>query len=150
MKYWLGCLLLLCCLANGQSVWLGTGLSYLESDEANFEPSFTINIRAVFPVSETAGIYTALTVPRGLTLDAGGWFSFEPNLTDPFGLQAHIGVGLNYLIGSADFGLALSGALSYAVSPDLDIFFNYTHRPLVTPRLAQAFDIIIGLKFSVD
>lgn len=131
-----------------QSVWLELGLAYQGRQAGTFDTLAKFGVRGVYPLSDTAGLFAAAALRRGLILDAGGWFTFPVQPEDPFGLRAHVGAGLTLTEGR--FGLALSGALTYEVERNLDLFLMYTHRPLILPRLSQAFELSAGVRFNFD
>ncbi len=137
----------------GQSLWLETGLGYIEQlpDEGRaqqiYDSGFKIGARVVFPVSERAGIYLSPYLLRGFNVDAGAWFTLPLNIQDVEGFTSYVGTGLS--ITSGRFGFALSAALSYDLSDDVALALVYTHRPLLTPRLSQTFDISVGVRFDL-
>lgn len=150
-------LLFMLSFSYAQSLWIETGLGYLEKLEGaqeqkgkqNYDSGFKFGARVVFPVSDRAGIYVAPFVQGGFNfnIDAGAWFTLPLNIQDVEGFTSYLGTGLTVTDGR--FGLALSGALSYNLSNDVALALIYTHRPLLTPRLSQAFDISVGLKFEL-
>lgn len=133
--------------ARGQSLWLEGGLAYQETASGTYQTLFKVGARGVYPLTSTVGLYGAAAWRNGVVLEAGGWFSFLPGLTDPFGLRAYAGVGGTYVAG--ELGLALSVAVSYDIAPHLALTLDYTHRPLLYPKLEQAFDINTGLRLSL-
>ena len=150
---WLVVLLWLMTPATAQSLWLEGGLGYNETSLADgagvtFESSFKAGFRVIAPLNSRAGLYLNPYWFKGLGVDAGGWFSFPSGSEDLFGFRSYLGLGLTFV--QAQFGLALSGALSYEVARDTEVVPIYTHRPLVLPEFAQAFDISLGLKFDLD
>lgn len=128
------------------SVWLEAGLAY-HRGETDLEPGVRFGVRGVQPLSETTGIYAAFGLRGGLTLDVGGWFNFLPGPQDLFGFRSFAGAGLAYAEGS--FGLALSAAVAYEVSPSAALTLVYTHRPLFLPELGQAFDVSLGVRLGL-
>jgi hypothetical protein len=146
--------LLFPCVARGQSLWLETGLGWLERlddpPKQVYDSGFKIGARVIFPVSEKAGIYLAPYLLRGFNVDAGAWFTLPLTIQDVEGFKSYIGTGLAITTGERfRFGFALSGALSYDLSNDVAIALIYTHRPLLTPTLSQGFDIALGLRFNL-
>lgn len=145
------------CVAQGQSLWIELGGGWLEQlpgsgEEANqtYDDRFKIGARAVFPVAEKAGIYVAPSYSVGFTVDAGAWFTLPLDIQDVEGFTSYIGTGLTFITAEQfRFGFVLSGALSYDLSDDVAVALIYTHRPLLTPQLAQGFDIAVGLKFNL-
>jgi hypothetical protein len=152
-------IILLCpCVVQGQSLWIETGLGWLEQlpsnggrGEQEYDSGFKIGARVVFPLSDRAGIYVAPYLQQGFNIDAGAWFTLPLTIQDVEGFRSYVGTGLT-LTGRDPlrFGLALSGALSYDLSNDVALALVYTHRPLFTPRLSQAFDISVGLRFDLQ
>jgi hypothetical protein len=141
----------------GQSLWIETGLGYLEQlppPESNVRPDqeydsgFKFGARFVVPVSDVTGLYLAPFLQNGFNVDAGVWFTLPLTIQDVEGVRSYVGTGLTLTGGR--FGLALSGALSYDLSNDVALALVYTHRPLFTPRLSQAFDISVGLRFDLQ
>jgi hypothetical protein len=131
-----------------QSIWLETGLSYQGTETGTYDASPKFGIRGTFPLGDTAGLFVAAGIRGGLVLDAGGWFTFPAGVQDPTGFQSYAGAGLSYTAGR--FGLAVSAALSYELEQDLELFIMYTHRPLLLPRISQAFDISAGVKLTLQ
>lgn len=127
------------------SLWFESGLGYRPSTEGLL-PHLRVGFRGVQPLTDTAGIYAAFAVDGDLTLDMGGWYSFLPGEDDLFGFRSYAGTGLSYVAGS--FGIALSAALGYELSPETSVIIVYTHRPLLFPELAQAFDVSFGVSFT--
>jgi hypothetical protein len=147
-------ILLLLCVAQGQSLWIETGLGYLEQlppegrAQQIYDSGFKVGARVIFPVSDRVGIYLAPFWQNGFNVDAGAWFTLPLNIQDVEGFTSYVGTGLTVVTGGR-FGFALSGALSYELSNDVALALIYTHRPLLTPRLSQAFDISVGLRFNL-
>jgi hypothetical protein len=146
------------CVVQGQSLWLETGLGWLERlpsnggrGEQEYDSGFKIGARVVFPVSERVGIYFAPYLQQGFNIDAGAWFTLPLTIQDVEGFRSYVGTGLAITTGEQfRFGFALSGALSYDLNNDVALALVYTHRPLLTPRLSQAFDISVGLRFDLQ
>ncbi len=137
----------------GQSVWLEGGLGYDENKETNtYDLSFKGGVRGTYPLTgaplSRSGLYAAAAWRDGILLDAGGWFTFLPEESELYGLEAHLGAGLTYAVDS--FGVALSAGLSYDLTQGLALSFVYTHRPLFLPELKQAFDLSAGVKINLD
>lgn len=133
--------------ASAQSLWLEAGLAYDETETEGYETLARVGVRGVQPLGETAGIYAAFSLRRSLLLDLGGWFSFLPDEDDLFGFRSYAGTGLTYAGGA--FGVALSAALTYELSPQTALALVYTHRPLFLPELAQDFDISVGVQVNL-
>jgi hypothetical protein len=141
-------------VSHGQSIWVETGLGYLEQlpesnarPDQSYDPSFKVGARVVVPVSNTVGLYLAPYLQSGFNVDAGTWFTLPLTIQDVEGFRSYLGTGLTLTGGR--FGFALSGALSYDLSNDVALALVYTHRPLLTPRLSQAFDVSLGIKFDL-
>ena len=156
MRHLLILLLLAFGFSYGQALWIETGLGYLEQlppPESNARPDqeydsgFKFGARVVVPVSEVTGLYLAPFLQNGFNVDAGAWFTLPLTIQDVEGFRSYVGTGLTLTGGR--FGLALSGALSYDLSNDVALALIYTHRPLFTPKLSQAFDISVGLRFDL-
>lgn len=138
--------------ALAQSLWLELGLGYLEEEVTGYTAAPKLGLRATLPLGPTEDfspeLFAALALRSGLVVDAGLWLPFAPGPTDTFGLRSYAGAGLTLFRG--EFGLAFTVAASYEISRGLDATFSYTHRPLLIPRLAQAFDVSLGVRFSFD
>jgi hypothetical protein len=158
-------------LAYGQSLWIETGLGYLERLPDNnerpnqtYDSGFKVGARVIFPLpSSRVGIYLAPYLQfeskadaeskTYAGMDAGAWFTLPLNIQDIEGFTSYIGTGLSVTALATDnirFGFALSAALSYDLSNDVALALVYTHRPLLTPKLSQAFDISVGLRFDLQ
>jgi hypothetical protein len=131
---------------DSPSLWLESGLAYREGEDG-LEPRLRVGVRSVYPLSETVGLYGAFALDGSLTLDLGAWYSFLPTTDDLFGFRAYAGAGLTTVAGS--FGVALSAAATYDLSPQTALLVVYTHRPLVLPDLGQAFDLSFGVRIAV-
>ena len=127
-------------------LWFESGLGYRPGPEGELVPHLRIGFRGIQPLTDTAAIYAAFAVDGDLTLDMGGWYSFLLGADDLFGFRSYAGTGLSYVAGS--FGVALSAALSYELSPETSLIIVYTHRPLFFPELGQAFDVSLGVSFT--
>ena len=134
--------------ATDMSFWLESGLEYRAPDDP-LTPYLRVGLRALKPLTETVAIYSALATDGGLglTLDAGVWYSFLPDTDDLFGVRAYAGAGLSTVNGA--FGLALSAATSYDLSPQTSLVLVYTHRPLLFPERGQAFDVSLGIAYAL-
>jgi hypothetical protein len=151
-------LILLLCgfgFSYGQSLWLETGLGYLEQlpapeskarPDQTYDSGFKFGARLVVPITEVTGLYLAPFLQNGFNVDAGAWFTLPLTIQDVEGFRSYVGTGLTLTGGR--FGFALSGAISYDLSNDVALALVYTHRPLFTPRLSQAFDVSVGLRFD--
>jgi hypothetical protein len=139
--------------SSGQSLWIETGLGYLEQlpEEGRaqqvYDSGLKFGARFVLPVSDVTGLYLAPFLQNGFNVDAGAWFTLPLTIQDVEGFRSYLGTGLTLTGGR--LGLALSAALSYDFSNDVALTLVYTHRPLLTPRLSQAFDVSVGLKFDL-
>jgi hypothetical protein len=136
--------------ARAQSIWLEAGLGYIQEDVIVYSEALKLGLRSTRPFTDAEfgpESFIALAWREGLIIDLGGWFPFLPGATDPFGLRAYAGTGLSFVRG--EFGLALSIAFSYELERDVALAFVYTHRPIVYPRLAQAFDGSLGLRLAL-
>jgi hypothetical protein len=143
--------------AYGQSLWLETGLGYLEQlpEEGRaqqiYDSGFKFGARFVLPVSDVTGLYLAPFLQNGFNVDAGLWFTLPLTIQDVEGFRSYVGTGLTAMTGERfRFGFALSAALSYDLSNDVALALVYTHRPLLTPKLSQAFDISVGVRFDLQ
>ena len=130
----------------GQSLWLEGGLAYRETLPEGYSSGFKVGLRGVYDLTDTVGLYVAPYYLAGLGVDGGVWFSFPVGLNDVIGFTSYLGAGLTLVHGN--FGFALSGAVGYELSRDLELVLVYTHRPLLLPRLSQTFDVSLGLKFD--
>ena len=128
------------------SLWLESGLAYRDGETARLTPHLRVGIRGVRPLSDTTALYAAFAIDGDLLLDLGGWYSFLPDADDLFGFRSYAGTGLSYAAGS--LGVALSGAVVYEFSPRTAFLVVYTHRPLFTPALGQAFDVSVGVRVT--
>ncbi len=135
-------------ISSAQSVWFDVGVGYDERTSGSYAARFMLGTRVVYPLDDVTGLYGALAFRRGIVLDAGGWFAFQPNPEDPFGFRSYAGAGLG--VSGGDVGAALSLALTYDLSEDVGLGVVYTHRPLILPRLSQAFDVSLTVRFAVD
>ena len=130
----------------GQSLWLETGLAYRETPPEGYDSGFKVGLRGVLDLNDTVGLYFAPYYLAGFGVDGGVWFSFPVGLDDIVGFTSYLGAGLTLV--HSDFGLALSGAVGYELSRDLELVLVYTHRPILLPRLSQTFDVSLGLKID--
>lgn len=135
------------------SLWFETGVAYRPADadtstgaDATVTPRLRVGVRGVQPLSETTALYAAFALDGDPFLDLGGWYSFLPGADDLFGVRSYAGTGLSYAAGS--FGVSLSAALSYELSPRTSLLLVYTHRPLFLPELGQAFDVSVGVRVT--
>lgn len=135
--------------AADMSFWIESGLAYRNPGDT-LTPYLRVGLRALKPLNETVAVYSALSTDGGLgvTLDAGAWYSFLPNADDLFGVRAYAGAGLSTVAGS--FGLVLSAAVSYDLSPQTALVLVYTHRPLVLPEWGQTFDVSVGVSYALS
>ena len=145
-------------LASAQQVWLEPGLGYREDGSGNYEPIFRMGVKGFYPIQEPLWLYGSFAWRDGVLVDAGVWYAFDANLTDPVGFQTYGGAGLTVVGGEIGdlgqdetrFGLALSIAAQYAISETFGVALTYTHRPLLLPSLAQTFDIALGLTINLN
>ncbi len=133
-------------LTQQPSLWFESGLAYRFGD-GDLVPHLRVGFRGVQPLSDTVALYGAFAIDGDLILDLGGWYSFLPDGDDLFGFRSYAGTGLSYVAGS--FGLALSAAVTYDLSPQTALLLVYTHRPLFLPELGQAFDLSVGARITV-
>ncbi|MDQ3458262.1 MAG: hypothetical protein M3498_03000 [Deinococcota bacterium] len=136
---------------QAQSLWFEVGLGYIETAPEVYAAGPKVGLRGSVPLSAEAfgpEAFVALAIRGGLVMDAGVWAAFAPGGSDLFGLQSYAGAGLSYTQG--ELGLAFALALAYELERDLAVSLAYTHRPVFSPRFAQAFDIALGLKLSLD
>jgi len=127
------------------SLWFESGLSY-RAGETELTPHLRFGVRGVQPLGDTTALYAAFAVDGDLLLDLGGWYSFLPGADDLFGFRSYAGTGLTYAAGG--FGVALSAAVSYELSPETAVLAVYTHRPLFLPESGQAFDVSLGVRVT--
>jgi hypothetical protein len=131
-------------------------LGYLEQlpDEGRaqqiYDSGFKFGARVVVPVSDVTGLYLAPFLQNGFNVDAGLWFTLPLTIQDVEGFRSYVGTGLTFIGSPKRFGLALSAALSYDLSDDVALALVYTHRPLLSPRLSQAFDVSVGVRFDLQ
>lgn len=129
------------------SLWFESGVSYRRPQgETELTPHPRFGVRGVQPLGDTTALYAAFAVDGDLLLDLGGWYSFLPDSDDLFGFRSYAGTGLTYAAGG--FGVALSAAVSYELSPETAVLAVYTHRPLFLPELGQAFDVSFGVRIT--
>ena len=134
--------------AQGQSIWLESGLGYIEiKEEDRFRIDFKFGVRGVYPINDQLGVYAAFGVQQDVSADAGVWLEFPRSAGDVQNLRADAGVGVTFI--DNRYGLALTGALRYELSQSLDLALVYTHRPLFFPDLSQAFDVSLGLRVDL-
>jgi hypothetical protein len=133
--------------AQGVSVWLEPSLAFIETNTQTYTTAFKVGTRVVLPITETVGVYAAPYYAAGFGADIGTWFSFPGSFEDVPGFSAYGGLGLTIIGGR--FGFALSGAILYELSRTSEIGLIYTHRPLLSPALGQAFDVAFALKFRL-
>jgi len=167
-------LILLSSVAYSQSLWLESGIAYTENltlNEANqnFEPFLNLGLKVTFPVSDTLSLYAfpywrnvQSSWQNSLAVDAGLWIDFAGRIQDLEGFNSFTGIGISYLtlfntdpettftLPTSAYGLALSGGVSYDLTDNLAATLTYTHRPIFSPSLAQAFDLSFGFRFSFD
>ncbi|MGL4608426.1 MAG: hypothetical protein ACRCYY_01900 [Trueperaceae bacterium] len=157
MRRFLVVLLFLLGFSYGQSLWLEMGVGYLEilpdgneRPNQSYDSGFKFGARFVAPVTPVTGLYIAPFLQDGFNIDAGLWFTLPLTIEDIEGFRSYVGTGLTFTgRDPTRFGLALSGALTYDLSKNVALALTYTHRPLFTPRLSQAFDVSVGLKFDL-
>ncbi len=130
----------------GQSLWLEGGLAYRETPPEGYDSGFKVGLRGVLDLNDTVGLYLAPYYLDGFGVDGGVWFSFLVGLDDIVGFTSYLGAGLTLVHGN--FGFALSGAVGFELSRDLELVLVYTHRPILLPRLSQTFDVSLGLKID--
>ena len=133
------------------SLWFETGVAYRSAAtdtgaDTGVTPRLRVGVRGVQPLGETTALYAAFALDGDLLLDLGGWYSFLSGADDLFGVRSYAGTGLSYAAGS--FGLSLSAALSYELSPRTSLLLVYTYRPLLLPELGQAFDVSVGVRVT--
>jgi len=143
--------------AYGQQVWLEPGLAYREDGTGNYAPLFRVGAKGFYPLQESLSLYGSFAWRDGVLADAGVWYAFDTNLSDPVGFQTYGGAGLTVVGGEVGdigqdetrFGLALSIAAQYNISETFGVAVTYTHRPLLLPDLAQTFDVSLGLTIDL-
>ena len=145
-------------MVHAQQVWLEPGIAYREDGMGNYEPVFRGGVKGFYPLQEDLSLYGSFAWRSGVLVDAGVWYAFDPNFTDPVGFQTYGGAGVTVVGGEVGdigqdetrFGLALSIAAQYAISDTFGVALTYTHRPLLLPNLAQTFDISLGLTIDLN
>ncbi|MCA9837648.1 MAG: hypothetical protein KC422_12065 [Trueperaceae bacterium] len=153
-------------ITKAQSFWLETGLAYTESlsdgkGTQSFEPFAKLGFRTVIPVNDTLGLYLRPFWAGTLGLDAGLWIDFPGKIQDLQGFNSFAGFGLSYLnvlttssstgFSSFEGGLSLSltGGISYDLTDTVAVSLSYSHYPILTPALSQAFDVSLGLRYTI-
>jgi hypothetical protein len=131
---------------SAQSLTIETGLGYVEQSSGYID-YLKLGTRVMFPVSEAVDLYVAPYWLGGFNVDAGVWFRLPLTIQDLEGFRSYVGTGLS--LTQARFGFALSAALSYDLSDNTALMLTYTHRPLITPGLSQAFDVSLGINFKL-
>lgn len=121
----------------------------LDNSESSYIPALKAGIRARYAFSPQVGAYAASFLRQGLLLEAGVFFPLLPNASDPFGWHTSLGAGLSYQVGEEEnrFGLAFHAQVHYNFSERAYLGLRYSHRPIITPRWAQDFDV--GLVFGL-
>lgn len=160
-------LLLTSTFSWAQSFWLETGLAYSErlldgQANQNFEAFAKLGIKAVFPVTENLSLYINPFWQGSPGLDGGLWIDFPGNIQDLEGFHSFAALGLSYLglpsssssTGQSQIdtalGFALVAGISYELTDKLRLSLIYTHHPILSPSLSQAFDLSIGLGLVLD
>ena len=139
-------LLLFCTLSSAQSLSIETGLGYLEQS-SNYLSYLKLGGKVTLPVADKVDLYIAPYWLGSFNIDAGAWFTLPLTIQDLEGFHSYVGIGLSVTQGR--FGFALSAAVSYDIADNTAFILTYTHRPLITPALSQAFDLAIGIKFEL-
>jgi hypothetical protein len=128
-----------------QTVTIETGLGYLEQGE--YLNYLKLGGKLALPVADKVDIYIAPYWLGGFNIDAGAWFALPLTIQDIEGFRSYVGTGLSLTRGR--FGFALSAGISYDIADNSALTLTYTHRPLITPGLSQAFDLSVGIKFEL-
>jgi hypothetical protein len=161
------CLLSWSSFSSAQSIWLESGLAYSErlSDtqaNQNYEPFLSFGLKGLVPVSDTLSLYLHPFWQGGFALDAGLWVDFPGNIQDLEGFNSYAGIGLGFLPvlttntstgitqRLSGFSFSLSVGISYDLSQNAAVTLGYTHHPILSPTLSQAFDISLGLRLFFD
>jgi len=132
-----------------QSISFETGLGFIEnivSGKASQEYSTDIKLglRGALAIDQNMDFFIAPYYAKGFGLDTGILFNFPVSLEDEIDFDSYAGLGLSYIDNRIGMNLIIS--VSYEVAKDNQITLTYTHRPLFTPVLTQAFDIALGYK----
>jgi hypothetical protein len=134
-------------LSSAQSLTIETGLGYLEQGKQNYLNYLKIGSKLALPVADKIDLYIAPYWLGGFNIDAGVWFTLPLTIQDIEGFRSYVGTGLSLTRGR--FGFALSAAISYDLADSTALTLSYTHRPLITPELSQAFDLALGIRFEL-
>ncbi len=136
-----------------QSISVETGLGFIENivtgkASQEYSADIKLGLRGTAPIDNNLDIFFAPYYFHGFGIDSGLWFNFPVSLEDEIDFDSYAGIGLSYLDNRIGMNLVL--AISYEVSKNNQITLTYTHRPLFTPVLSQAFDIAIGYKIILQ
>lgn len=136
---------------QGLSVQLEAALAYqeifaepsnLDNSDSKYQPTAAFALRGRYLLHDNVGIFAVAGYQEGALLEAGAFFPFTPNPSDPFGWHTSLGVGLSYqLKDSSAFGLVLNAQVHYNVNDNFFLGLRYDHRPIITPRWVQALRI---------
>ena len=148
--------LTLICLAGtptlAQSVWFEVGWTYDETMGLEFESGAKIGLRGVYPLNRSLGLYLSPYVITGSDIaggvDTGVWYDFRTTPQDLEGFRSYAGVGLTII--KAQFGAVISGAFSYEIARNTELAFTFSYRPLIIPDFSQAFDVSLGVRYTLD
>jgi hypothetical protein len=133
--------------ASAQSLTIETGLGYVGKGNNQYLDYFKVGAKAFLPVSESVDLYVAPHWMGGFGIDAGTSFKLPLTIEDLEGFRSYVGTGLSLIQGR--FGFALSAAVSYDLSDRTGLVLTYTHRPLLSPGLSQAFDVSLGINVNL-
>jgi hypothetical protein len=134
--------------ASAQSLTIETGLGYVGQGNNQYLDYFKVGAKGLFPVSEGVELYVAPYWMGGFGIDAGASFRLPLTIQDLEGFRSYVGTGLSIIQGR--FGFALSAAVSYDLSDRTAVVLSYTHRPLLSPTLSQAFDVSFGVSIDLQ
>lgn len=137
--------------AQGFSVQLEAALAYqevfaepsnLKNSDSKYQPAAAFALRGRYLLSDNVGIFAVAGYQEGGLLELGAFFPFLPNPSDPFGWHTSLGAGLSYQLSQpAALGLVVNAQVHYQFNDSFFLGLRYDHRPILSPRWAQAFRI---------
>ncbi len=155
----------------GYNESLSTNLSdSVEETQANqnYEPFLHLGLQANIPINNDLSLYVKPFWQDGFGADAGVWIDFPGRIQDLEGFNSFMAVGLSYInlrngitdsrvsppsalqVNESGLGFAISAGISYDLNDLVAATVRYTHRPIILPSLAQAFDVSLGLRLSFE